>query len=77
MGNTIRYMLKQNSLTYDWKNIARIMSTQKIQTVKLPTDKKAIYLRKPSVPITEVRQIYGAAQCIETQKPVKKYVLYH
>jgi hypothetical protein len=77
MGNTIRYMLKQNSLTYDWKNIVRIMSTQKIQTVKLSTDKKAIYLRKPSVPITEVRQIYGAAQCIETQKPVKKYVLYH
>lgn len=77
MVNTIRYMLKQNSLTYDWKNIVRIMSTQKIQTVKLPTDKKVIYLRKPSVPIAEVRQIYSAAQCTETQKPVKKYVVYH
>jgi transposase len=77
MVNTIRYMLKQNSLTYDWKNIVRIMSTQKIQTVKLPTDKKVIYLRKSSVPIAEVRQIYSAAQCTETIKPVKKYVVYH
>ena len=77
MVNTIRYMLKQKSLTYEWKNIVRIMSTQKIQTVKLPTDKKVIYFRKPSVPIAEVRQIYNATHCNETQKPVKKYVVYH
>jgi len=46
--NTIRYMLKQNGYNYDWKNIIRIMSTQKINTIKLPTDKKVMYLRKPS-----------------------------
>jgi transposase len=75
--NTVRYMLKQNNLNYDWKNIVRIMSTQKIQTIKLPTDKKIMYIRKPSVPIKEVRQIYDATNCKHTQPAVKKYVVYH
>jgi len=75
--NTIRYMLKRKGINYDWKNIVRIMSTQKIQTIKIPTDKKVIYLRKPSKPIQEVQQIYNATQCEDTQKPIKKYVVYH
>ncbi len=75
--NTIRHMLKQKGINYDWKNIVRIMSTQKIQTVKLPTDKKVIHLRKPSVPIKEVRQIYDATNCEHTQPAQKKYVVYH
>jgi hypothetical protein len=53
------------------------MSTQKIQTVKLPTDKKTIYLRKPSVPIEWVRLIYNVTNCVEVQKAVKKYIVYH
>lgn len=75
--NTIRHMLKGKSINYDWKNIVRIMSTQKIQTIKIPTDKKDIYLRKPSKPINEVQQIYKATQSENTQKPIKKYVVYH
>jgi transposase len=75
--NTIRYMLKNKGLNYDWKNILRIMSTQKIQTVILPTDKKVIYLRKPSVPIKELKEIYDATNCSGTQKAIKKYVVYH
>jgi Transposase DDE domain len=75
--NTIRYMLKQKDIYYDWKNIIRIMSTQKIQTIKLPTDKKVMHIRKPSVPITEVRQIYDATNCKHTQSAIKKYVVYH
>ena len=75
--NTIRYMLKQNGCNYDWKNIIRIMSTQKINTIKLPTDKKVMYLRKPSKPISEVRQIYDATNCKHTIPAVKKYVVYH
>ncbi len=75
--NTIRYQLKQSGLNYDWKNIVRIMSTQMIQTVVLPTDKKSIHLRKPSKPIKEVEQIYKITRCKDTQKPVKKYVVYH
>ena len=75
--NTIRYMLKQKGYNYDWKNIIRIMSTQKIQTIKLPTDKKVMHLRKPSVPIKEVRQIYDATNCKHSQSALKKYVVYH
>ena len=75
--NTIRHMLKSQGINHDWRNIVRIMSTQKIQTIKIPTDKKLIYLRKPSKPIDEVHKIYKATHCINTQKPIKKYVVYH
>jgi len=75
--NTIRYMLGQEGIHYDWRNILRIMSTQTIQTVELPTDKKTIHLRKPSKPIAEVQQIYKATGCRDTQKAIKKYVVYH
>ncbi len=75
--NTIRYMLKNANLNYDWNNIVRIMNTQTIQTVELPTDKKVIHLRKPSTPINEVRQIYNATGTNNTQTALKKYVVYH
>jgi transposase len=75
--NTIRFMLKQRGMNYDWKNIVRIMSTQKIQTIKLPTDKNVMHIRKPSSPISEVRKIYEATNCENTQPAVKKYVVYH
>lgn len=75
--NTIRHMLGEKGIRHDWKNILRIMSTQTIQTIKLPTDKKDIHIRKPSKPIKEVQQIYQATGCKDTQKTVKKYVVYH
>ena len=75
--NTIRYMLKSAGLNYDWKNIVRIMSTQTIQTIELPGEKKMTYLRKPAKPIQEVQQIYKATNCNQTQSARKKYVVYH
>lgn len=75
--NTIRYQLKQSAIHYDWQNIKRIMNTQTIQTIILPTDKKLIHLRKPSKPIKEVEQIYQITNCKNTQKAVRKYVVYH
>ena len=48
------------------------MSTQTIQTILLPTDKKDIHLRKPAKPIKEVLQIYQAANCKSTQPTKKK-----
>lgn len=75
--NTIRHMLKKNDIHYNWSKILRIMSTQTIQTIELPTDKKTIHLLKPAKPIKEVSQIYSATNCIETQKTIKKYVVYH
>ncbi|NJN25852.1 MAG: hypothetical protein HC819_07740, partial [Cyclobacteriaceae bacterium] len=35
--NTIRHMLKEHGINHDWKNIVRIMNTQKIQSVLLNT----------------------------------------
>jgi len=75
--NTIRYMLKKKGINHDWQNIVRIMSTQTIQTIELPTDKKTIQLRKPSKPIVEAKQIYDAIGCKHTQTAIKKYVVYH
>ncbi len=46
------------------------MSTQKIQPIKLPPDKKVMHIRKPSSPIHEVRHIYEAPSCEQTQPPV-------
>lgn len=75
--NTIRYMLSRAGLHYDWHNIVRILSTHTIQTTELPTETKRIHIRKPSVPSREAQQIYTAAGCTDTQKPVKKSVVYH
>jgi len=75
--NTIRYMLKSHNIYYDWSNLVRIMSTQTIQTIELPTDKKTIHLRKPAKPIEEVQKIYEATGCKQTQTATKKYVVYH
>ena len=75
--NTIRHMLGKMNIRYDWQNILRIMSTQTIQTIQIPTDKKNIHLRKPAKPIKEVQEIYQATGCTDTQKPTKKYVVYH
>jgi len=75
--NTIRHMLKSANINHDWQNIVRIMSTQTIQTLELPTDKKFIHLRKPAKPIKEVKQIYDATGCTQTQSAIKKYVVYH
>jgi len=75
--NSIRHMLKNNKINLDWRNIVRIMSTQTIQTIELPTDKKTIHLRKPAKPIQEVQQIYDATNCTHTQSALKKYVVYH
>ncbi len=75
--NTIRYMLNQKGINYDWANIVRIMSTHTIQTVELRTDTKSIHLRKPSKPIQKVQNIYSATNSTDIQKAIKKYVVYH
>ena len=75
--NTIRYMLKEQGIHHDWKNIVRIMNTQTIQTIELPTDTKTIHLRKPSKPINQVADIYRATNCKQTQPAQRKYGVYH
>lgn len=75
--NTIRYMLSQTGTHYDWHNIVRILSTQTIQDIEIPTDKKAIHIRKPAKANQEVQKLYKAAKCEKTQQPLKKFVVYH
>ncbi len=75
--NTIRHMLKQKGLNYDWRNITRIMSTQTIQTVKLNSDKQEIHMRAVSTPIKEVIEIYNATNSKSIIDKKKKSVVYH
>jgi transposase len=75
--NTVRYMLKKKGINYDWQNILRIMNTQTIQSLLLPTKTKSISLRKPSRPIKEALDIYLATNTKSMMPAIKKYVVYH
>lgn len=75
--NTIRYMLKEKEINHDWKNVVRIMSTQTIQSLLLPTETKKINLIKPSRPIHEALSIYQATNTKSMIPAKKKYVVYH
>lgn len=75
--NTIRYMLREKEINHDWKNIVRIMSTQTIQSLLLPTETKKINLIKPSRPINEALSIYQATNTKSMIPAKKKYVVYH
>jgi len=75
--STIRYMLKQQGITHDWQNIVRIMNTQTIQSLLLPTKTKTISISKPSKPIKEALDIYQAINTKSMISAKKKYVVYH
>lgn len=75
--NTVRYMLKKKEINHDWQNIVRIMNTQTIQSLLLPTKTKTISLRKPSRPIKEAQDIYQATNTKSMIPAKKKYVVYH
>jgi len=74
--NTIRYKLKQKNIHHDWRNIIRIMNTQKLVTTSFNNKKgQVIILKKCSQPNAEVLAIYEAL--IYKPKPftMKKFVL--
>jgi len=73
----IRYQLKKHHLNYDWKNIVRIMNTQKVTTVHQQTKTKDIKLRLCSKPIRKVEQIYHALNFKHIPFAPKKFVVYH
>lgn len=75
--NTVRYMLKKKEINTDWQNIVRIMNTQTIQSLLLPTKTKTISLRKPSKPIKEAQDIYKATNTKSMMPAKKKHVVYH
>jgi len=73
----IRYRLKISGLHYDWKNIVRIMNTQKLTSVHQRAKTKDIRLRMASKPIREVEQIYNSLGFRHYPFKTKKYVVYH
>lgn len=74
---TIRNYLKDNGIDLEWRNIVRIMNTQKIGTVCFSTKDKKTGTRICSRPINEAFDIYKACQVSSYPKGVKKFVVYH
>lgn len=59
--NTIRYQLKQKGINNQWKDIVRIMNTQKIVTTTMINEyDQQIIIRQCSEPTDQVNQIYTA-----------------
>lgn len=58
---TIRYQLKQKGIHHDWRNIVRIMNTQKEVTSIMKCESgKIIMIKKCGTPTIEAKQIYDA-----------------
>ena len=76
--NTIRYKLKLQNIHHDWKNIVRIMNTQKLVTTSMKNDKNQVILtKKPSQPNSEATAIYHATKYKPMPFVLKKYVFPH
>lgn len=59
--NTIRYQLKLKGIPNEWRDIVRIMNTQKLVTTTMVTQyDEEIIIRQCSEPTPEVAKIYGA-----------------
>lgn len=75
---TVRYQLKTAGINHDWRNIVRIMNTQKICNIELPGKTKDITLRTCSRPIAQASEIYRALNINQNPTVVnKKFVVYH
>jgi len=61
--NTIRYQLKQKGIKNEWRDIVRIMNTQKIVTTTMDNEyDQIITIRQCSEPNEDVTKIYTASQ---------------
>jgi len=61
--NTIRYQLRQKGIKNEWRDIVRIMNTQKIVTTTMNNEyDQQIIIRQCSEPTEEVTKIYTALQ---------------
>lgn len=66
--NTIRHQLKQKEINNEWRDIVRIMNTQKIVTTTMVNDyDQQIIIRQCSEPTEQVNKIYTALKY--KQKP--------
>ena len=59
--NTIRYQLKQKSINNEWKDIVRIMNSQKVVTTTMVNEyDQQIIIRQCSEPTEQANKIYAA-----------------
>ena len=64
--NTIRYQLKSQGLTSDWRELVRVMNTQKCVTTSMNNDKgQRLSVRCCSQPTEKVRMIYSVLKIRE------------
>ncbi len=74
--SAIRYQLKAKKINHDWKNIVRIMNTQKEVTTSMKSkNEKTIHIKKCSVPNISVKEIYDALQLEHQPYFMKKSVV--
>jgi hypothetical protein len=61
--NTIRHQLKQKGITNEWRDIVRIMNTQKVVTTTMNNEyDQQIIIRQCSEPTEQASKIYAALQ---------------
>ena len=59
--STIRFQLKQKDIKFDWREIVRVINTQKCVTTLVNNQyQETICIRRCSKPILKVQQIYDA-----------------
>jgi Transposase DDE domain len=74
--NTIRHQLKQNNNNSSWRDIVRIMNTQKAVSTRMEgPEGKVIVIRKCTEPIAEVISIYKALNIEHRPFKQKKFVV--
>lgn len=74
----IRYMLKKAGIDFSWRNIIRIMNTQKAVSVSIINkDKNEVIMRTCSRPTQEVLEIYKALKISSMPFKSKKFVVHH
>jgi len=58
--STVRYQLKQKGNRHQWREIVRIMNTQKMVTTSFKNiTKQTIVIRQCTTPEKKVKQVYG------------------
>ena len=74
--NTIRYQLKQKGINNQWRDIVRIMNTQKIVTTTMQNEyNQQIAVRQCSEPTQQVKEIYTALNYKNQPFTRKKFVV--
>jgi hypothetical protein len=74
--NTIRFQLKKEGIHSDWREIVRVMNTQKCVTTTMLNDKgQTLAVRCCSQPTQKVRVIYAALKMKEAPYIRKKSVV--